>query len=207
VGAMLQQTVVDRAPDGAATRPTWEQVVAGHSTRVYRHALRLTGNRADAEDLTQDVFLRVFRSLDSYQDLQGTGSFQGWLHRITTNLFLDQVRRRARVRFDPLGDAHESLNSVPAAHDMALPGTFDPDVEAALTALPPEFRAPVLLADVDGLSYEEVSEVLGLKLGTVRSRIHRGRSRLRGALGHRAPSTGRRRYTGPTDAAPLPVGG
>ena len=209
---MLQQTVVD-ATRGSGTgtgtgtgRPTWDHLVATYSVRVYRHAHRLTGNRADAEDLAQDVFIRVFRSLDSYQDLDG-GSFEGWLHRITTNLFLDQVRRKARLRFHPLGDALESLGSVPAAHDVALPGAFDADVEAALTALPAEFRAPVLLADVDGLSYDEVGEVLGLKLGTVRSRIHRGRARLRRALAHRAPTSDRRRYAGASDPVPVPVVG
>ncbi len=204
---MLQQTVVDPTRGPGPGRPTWEQVVATHSARVYRHALRLTGNRADAEDLAQDVFLRVFRSLDSYQDLDGSGSFEGWLHRITTNLFLDQVRRKARLRFDPLGDKLDGLGSVPGAHDVALPGTFDADVEEALTALPAEFRAPVLLADVDGLSYDEVGEVLGLKLGTVRSRIHRGRARLRRALAHRAPTDDRRRYAGASEAVPVPVVG
>lgn len=201
---MLTQTVVDAAQD--ATRPSWDQVVASHSARVHRHAMRLTGNRADADDLTQDVFVRVFRSLASYDAAPGSGSFEGWLHRITTNLFIDQVRRRSRLRFDPIGEAVEALGSVPAAADVALPGTFDADVEEALTSLPPEFRAPVLLADVDGLSYEEVAGVLGLKTGTVRSRIHRGRSRLRRALAHRAPGAERLRYAGPSEA-PVPVGG
>lgn len=203
---MLQQTVVDPAGQDAASTPTWEQLVAGHSTRVYRHAMRLTGNRVDAEDLTQDVFVRVFRSLQTYEDREGA-SFEGWLHRVTTNLFLDQVRRRARLRFDPLGEALDGLGSAPSAHDMALPGAFEADVEQALSGLPPEFRAPVLLADVDGLSYDEVAAVLGLKLGTVRSRIHRGRARLRRALAHRAPRQDGLRYAGPPDLAPLPTGG
>lgn len=200
---MLQQTVVD---PGHAAAPTWEKLVAVHSARVYRHALRLTGNRADAEDLTQDVFVRVFRSLHTYQEREGA-SFEGWLHRVTTNLFLDQVRRRARLRLDPLGEGLDTLGSTPAAQDLALPGAFDADVEEALTALPPEFRAPVLLADVDGLSYDEVADVLGLKLGTVRSRIHRGRARLRRALAHRAPRHDRERYAGPPDLAVLPLSG
>jgi RNA polymerase sigma factor (sigma-70 family) len=196
---MLQQTVLDPPLASEAERPTWDQVVARHSTRVHRHALRLTGNRADADDLTQDVFVRVFRSLDSYT----SGTFEGWLHRITTNLFLDQVRRKAKLRFDPLGDNHDRLGTAPAVHELVLQRSFDADVEEALSALPAEFRAPVLLADVDGLSYEEVADVLGLKLGTVRSRIHRGRSRLRRALAHRAPDAGRRRYAGPRDTAVL----
>jgi RNA polymerase sigma factor (sigma-70 family) len=190
---MLQQAVLEGPHASDTSTPTWDQVVARHSARVYRHALRLTGNRADAEDLTQDVFVRVFRSLETYVP----GTFEGWLHRITINLFLDQVRRRARMRTDPAGDALEaSVVSSPAAHDLAFDGLFDADVEEALAHLSPEFRAAVLLADVDGLSYEEVAETLGLKLGTVRSRIHRGRSRLRRALAHRAPTGARHRYAG-----------
>ena len=80
--------------------PTWEEVVEQHSARVYRLAYRLTGNVHDAEDLTQDVFVRVFRSLHTYQP----GTFEGWLHRITTNVFLDKMRRKQRIRFDALPD-------------------------------------------------------------------------------------------------------
>src|SRR5690349_7056449 len=87
------------------TPPTWEEVVRTHSARVYRLAYRLTGNVHDAEDLTQEVFVRVFRSLSSYTP----GTFEGWLHRITTNLFLDMVRRKARIRFDALPDDAERL--------------------------------------------------------------------------------------------------
>ena len=89
-------------PDAASgwTPPTWEEIVREHSARVYRLAYRLTGNSHDAEDLTQEVFVRVFRSLSSYTP----GTFEGWLHRITTNLFLDMARRRQRIRFEGLGD-------------------------------------------------------------------------------------------------------
>ena len=82
------------------TPPSWDDVVRDHSARVYRLAYRLTGNTHDAEDLTQEVFVRVFRSLSSYTP----GTFEGWLHRITTNLFLDMARRRQRIRFEGLGD-------------------------------------------------------------------------------------------------------
>src|SRR5439155_20572775 len=153
----------------AWTPPSWEQVVQEHSARVYRLAYRLTGNRHDAEDLTQEVFVRVFRSLSSYTP----GAFEGWLHRITTNLFLDQVRRKARIRFDGLpDDAAERMPgrepTPPEAFDAAH---FDDDVQCALDALLPEFRAAVVLADVEGLTYEEIAATLGIKLGTVRSRI------------------------------------
>ena len=168
--------------------PSWDEVVALHSARVYRLAYRLTGNKHDAEDLTQEVFVRVFRSLSSYTP----GTFEGWLHRITTNLFLDGVRRKARIRFEALPDDAERLVSRGQA-GMQSPAQvyddthFDADVQAALDALPPDFRAAVVLCDLEGLSYEEIAQVLGIKIGTVRSRIHRGRSGLRAALAHRAP--------------------
>ena len=181
------------AADGGV--PSWEQIVEEHSARVYRLAYRLTGNAHDAEDLTQEVFVRVFRSLHTYQP----GTFEGWLHRITTNLFLDGARRKSRIRFDALPeDADNRLPSAVPTPDLAFVNQmFDADVESALAELPPDFRAAVVLCDVEGLSYEEIAEVLGVKMGTVRSRIHRGRALLRKALAHRAPTGGRVRVAGP----------
>ncbi|MBW5484288.1 RNA polymerase sigma factor SigE [Streptomyces bambusae] len=169
----------------AWTPPTWEEIVSTHSARVYRLAYRLTGNQHDAEDLTQEVFVRVFRSLSTYTP----GTFEGWLHRITTNLFLDMVRRKQRIRFDALADdAAERLPSREPSPQQVLHDThFDADVQQALDTLAPEFRAAVVLCDIEGLSYEEIAATLGVKLGTVRSRIHRGRSHLRKALKHRSP--------------------
>jgi RNA polymerase sigma factor (sigma-70 family) len=169
--------------------PTWQEVVEQHSARVYRLAYRLTGNVHDAEDLTQEVFVRVFRSLSTYTP----GTFEGWLHRITTNLFLDQVRRKKRIRFDALAeDADARLPGREPDPSRAYDDThLDDDVQAALDALPPDFRAAVVLCDIEGLTYEEIAATLGIKLGTVRSRIHRGRSQLRDALAHRAPRTSR----------------
>jgi RNA polymerase sigma-70 factor (ECF subfamily) len=166
--------------------PSWDEIVRTHSQRVYRLAYRLTGNQHDAEDLTQEVFIRVFRSLSSYTP----GTFEGWLHRITTNLFLDMVRRRARIRFDSLGDdaADRLPGREPSPERIYTDAHMDPDIEQALAALQPEFRAAVVLCDIEGLSYEEIAATLDVKLGTVRSRIHRGRSQLRAALEHRAPS-------------------
>ncbi|MGL5857147.1 MAG: RNA polymerase sigma factor SigE [Angustibacter sp.] len=167
--------------------PSWEQIVADHSARVYRLAYRLTGNAHDAEDLTQEVFVRVFRSLSSYRP----GTFEGWLHRITTNLFLDGVRRRKRVRFDTLPpETHDRLVGREPDPSRVYDDThLDDDVQRALDSLAPAFRAAVVLCDIEGFSYEEVAATLGVKLGTVRSRIHRGRAQLRAALAHRRPGT------------------
>ncbi|MBC6462572.1 RNA polymerase sigma factor SigE [Actinomadura sp. HBU206391] len=173
------------APEAAWTPPTWDEVVREHSARVYRLAYRLTGNQHDAEDLTQEVFVRVFRSLSNYTP----GTFEGWLHRITTNLFLDMARRRQRIRFEGLGDdAAERLQGREPTPAQAYDDrNLDADIQSALDALTPEYRAAVVLCDIEGLSYEEIAATLGVKLGTVRSRIHRGRAQLRAALGHRAP--------------------
>jgi RNA polymerase sigma-70 factor (ECF subfamily) len=164
--------------------PSWDEVVRMHSARVYRLAYRLTGNRHDAEDLTQDVFVRVFRSLSEYTP----GTFEGWLHRITTNLFLDRVRRAQRIRFEALPeDAERVVSRGPSPEQAVADAGLDGDIERALMDLAPEFRAAVVLCDLEELSYEEIAATLGIKLGTVRSRIHRGRSQLREALAHRAP--------------------
>jgi RNA polymerase sigma factor (sigma-70 family) len=181
---------------------SWDEIVSQHSARVYRLSYRLTGNPHDAEDLTQEVFVRVFRSLSSYTP----GTFEGWLHRITTNLFLDGARRKAKIRFDALADdADARIPSRGATPDVqVLDGLFDDDVESALAELPPDFRAAVVLCDIEGLTYEEIADVLDLKLGTVRSRIHRGRTMLRKALAHRAPAAGRSRYSGPGEVRRRP---
>jgi RNA polymerase sigma-70 factor, ECF subfamily len=188
----------------AWTPPTWEEIVSTHSGRVYRLAYRLTGNQHDAEDLTQEVFVRVFRSLSTYTP----GTFEGWLHRITTNLFLDMVRRKQRIRFDQLGeDAAERLASREPSPQQVFQDThFDADVQQALDTLAPEFRAAVVLCDIEGLSYEEIAATLGVKLGTVRSRIHRGRSQLRKALQHRSPEA-RAERRGLATLSPVPGGG
>ena len=203
MGDQIDTTPVDTPVQGPGqgTVPTWDEVVEQHSDRVFRLAYRLTGNRPDAEDLTQEVFVRVFRSLDSYMP----GTLEGWLHRITTNLFLDGARRKQRIRFDPLSDERAArLTSPSLAPELAVAEqTFDDDIETALATLPPDFRAAVVLCDVEGLTYEEIAEIMDAKLGTVRSRIHRGRSMLRKALAHREPAAGRQRYSGPT-AAPHP---
>lgn len=179
----------DETADGADSAPawvppTWDEVVREHSARVYRLAYRLSGNQQDAEDLTQETFIRVFRSLANFQP----GTFEGWMHRITTNLFLDMARRKQRIRFDHLADEAERLPSTEIGPEGIFDAShMDADIQDALDDLPPDFRAAVVLCDIEGLSYEEIASTLGIKLGTVRSRIHRGRVQLREALAHRAP--------------------
>ena len=163
---------------------SWDEVVRSHSGSVYRLAYRLTGNPHDAEDLTQEVFVRVFRKLDSSRP----GTFDGWLYRITVNLFRDQVRHTRRLSMEPLrddfADQHRSPQGSP--DDILADRTFDEDIQRALSRLSPDSRSAVLLCDIDGLSYDEIATVLGIKRGTVGSHINRGRAQLRAALAHRA---------------------
>ena len=179
--------------------PTWEELVRDHSDMVYRVAFRLTGNRPDAEDLTQDVFVRAFRSIHSFEP----GTLTGWLHRITTNLFLDQARRRKRLSFDPMAEAAENVESRHREPgDEMVDQSLDHDVARALASLPPDQRVAVVLCDIEGLSYDEIADILDVKLGAVRSRIHRGRERLRRSLAHRKPAEGHGRLLGAPDELP-----
>lgn len=172
-------TAVFDATGDRAMMPSWDELVRQHADRVYRLAYRLSGNQHDAEDLTQETFIRVFRSVQNYQP----GTFEGWLHRITTNLFLDMVRRRARIRMEALPEDYERVPAdAPNPEQIYHDARLGPDLQAALDSLPPEFRAAVVLCDIEGLSYEEIGATLGVKLGTVRSRIHRGRQALRDYL-------------------------
>lgn len=142
-------------------------------------AYRLTGNHDDAQDLVQEVLLRVRKGLETYRP----GSLEGWLSRITTNTFLDETRRRKRRPVELLPEEPDRVVPPSLGADDALAGENLPDhVQDALRALPEDYRAAVVLCDVVGLSYLEISESLGVPVGTVRSRIHRGRALLRNAL-------------------------
>ena len=159
--------------------PSWEDIARRYGRFLYTLAFRLTGNDDDAQDLVQDVLLRVRKGLLSYRP----GSMEGWLSRITTNAFLDDVRRRRRRPVEPLPDEPERVTPPADAADDALAAQVLPEeVQEALRRLPAEYRVAVVLSDVVGLSYQEISNALDVPIGTVRSRLHRGRAQLRDAL-------------------------
>ena len=157
--------------------PTWEAVARSHGRFLYNVAYRLTGNDDDAYDLVQEALLRVRKGLETYQP----GSMEAWLSRIVTNVFLDEVRRRRRRPVEALPEDPERLLPSSPGADEATESLPD-DVQAALRRLPEDFRTAVVLCDVVGLSYEEIADALSVPVGTVRSRIHRGRRLLRAAL-------------------------
>jgi len=157
--------------------PSWEEVARDHGRFLYNVAYRLTGNDDDAQDLVQEALIRVRRGLEHYEP----GSLQGWLARIVTNVFLDEMRRRKRRPTDPLpDDPGRVLPPAPAADEAS--DALSEDLQRALARLPDEFRIPVVLCDVGDLSYEDIARATGAPIGTVRSRIHRGRRLLRETL-------------------------
>jgi RNA polymerase sigma factor (sigma-70 family) len=164
--------------------PTWEEVARTYGRFLYTVAYRLTGNEDDARDLVQETLLRVRTGLRTYRP----GSMEGWLSRIATNVFLDEVRRRKRRPLDRLPEEPDRVVPPALAADEALAAaTISDDVQAAVARLPEEFRAAVVLSDVVGLSYAEIGETMSVPIGTVRSRIHRGRALLRAALTEATP--------------------
>lgn len=159
--------------------PTWEDVARRYGRKIYNFAYRLTGNPDDAADLVQEVLLRVRKGLASYTP----GSFDGWLWRITRNAFLDGVRRNQRRPTTALPDDDRvALVPSPSPDEVLASVRLSEDIQSALLKLPIEFRECVVLCDVVGLTYEEIATAIDSPVGTVRSRIHRGRKMLRELL-------------------------
>jgi RNA polymerase sigma factor (sigma-70 family) len=163
--------------DGSA----WEELVRRHSRRIYNVCYRFVGNRTEAEDISQEVFLRVYRTLGSYRSAHG--GFTTWMTSVTRNLLIDHYRRTKRDRItDSLEDAMPVVENKESAgrrpDQQALLGELSGQVQAGLTRLSPELREAVILRDLQQLEYAEIQQVLGVPEGTVKSRINRGRIEL-----------------------------
>jgi RNA polymerase sigma-70 factor (ECF subfamily) len=153
-----------------------------YAPQLYNAALRMTRNRADAEDLVQETYLRAYRSYATFEE--GT-NLRAWLFRILTNTFINTYRaKQRRPQETDLGDMEDlylyrrigQVNPASvSAEDQLLDLFTDDEVKAALEELPEAFRLPVLLADVEEFSYKEIAEMLDIPIGTVMSRLHRGR--------------------------------
>lgn len=159
----------------------WEDLVKVHTRRVYSICYRFTGSDSEAQDLAQEVFLRVFRSLKSFRS--GEGSFQVWLTRLTRNLLIDHYRR---TKLDRLSDSIEDQmpvleekTAMSARADGMLAGREASEMlQAALQKLSPELRETVILRDLEEMEYREIARILNVPEGTVKSRLNRGRAEL-----------------------------
>jgi RNA polymerase sigma-70 factor (ECF subfamily) len=183
--------------DDAELRERFERDVLPLLPNLYAAALRMTRNPTDAEDLVQDTYLRAFRGFSGFKE--GT-NLKAWLYRILTNSFINTYRKKQRqpqtvegpddmdewYLFDKLGGRNVELS----AETEVLDKIPDEAVKGALESLPENFRLPVLLADVEGFSYKEIAEIMDTPIGTVMSRLHRGRKALQKALWDTAKERG-----------------
>ncbi len=178
--------------------PAWEELVRRHTRRIYNLCYRFTSNRQEAEDMTQEVFLRVYRTLGSYRAVHG--GFTTWMTSVTRNLLIDHYRRTKRDRLTDSLDDEESghTEQIPSQFrtpdQMAMAGQLGEQVQRALGKLSPDLREAVILRDLQGLEYREIQDVLQVPEGTVKSRINRGRielARLLEQMGVRPSSAGR----------------
>jgi RNA polymerase sigma-70 factor (ECF subfamily) len=183
-------------PDDPALRERFEREVLPLLPSLYSAALRMTRNPADAEDLVQETYLRAYRGFSGFEE--GT-NLRAWMYRILTNTFINSYRKKQRepvtVQEDDLDEwyLYDKLGESgvePSAEAEVIRSMPDEDVQKALEALPEGFRLAVLLADVEGFSYKEIAEILGIPIGTVMSRLHRGRRALEKALWERVRERG-----------------
>jgi RNA polymerase sigma-70 factor (ECF subfamily) len=165
----------------------FEKEAVPHMDILYNYALRMTSNRDDAADLVQETFMKAFRFWDKYE--KGT-NIRAWLFRIMKNSYINKYRKETKepdtVDYDDIQNFYNSIKAESAdPNDLQrkiFGGLLEDDIAKALEALPEEFRTVVILCDIEGLSYEEIAEFVDCPIGTVRSRLHRGRRILRGML-------------------------
>jgi RNA polymerase sigma-70 factor (ECF subfamily) len=162
----------------------FEELYRKHYRRVYSICLRMTGNVAEAEDLTQEVFIQLHRKLDSFR---GESAFTTWLHRLTVNQVLMHFRKRS-VRSELTTDDGEMPDSVDpdTINPEAMPIVDRINLENAIAQLPPGYRTVFVLHDVEGYEHEEIAKILGCSAGTSKSQLHKARLKLRRLLQQRA---------------------
>jgi RNA polymerase sigma-70 factor (ECF subfamily) len=176
----LDQPLVSRCLDG--DEAAWEELVRQHTRQVYGLCFRFTNSAQEAQDLTQDVFLRVFKTIKTFRSAEG--SFHTWLARVTRNLLIDHYRRTRQERVtdsieEQLPMLQEKGGAATARPDQALAGREASEIlQATLQKLSPDLREAVILRDLQEMEYREIAEVLDIPEGTVKSRINRGRAEL-----------------------------
>ena len=181
-GLSLPETIrLAQSGDAAA----FENLYQAHSRRVYALCLRMVGNRAEAEDLTQEAFLQMFRKIQTFR---GEANFSTWLHRVTVNIVLMKLRRKKRLEFS-LEEGTERDEDSPTPRnefgeaDVRLTGSIDRiNLQRAIEQLPPGFKSIFILHDIQGYKHNEIGEILGCSAGNSKSQLHKARMRLRALL-------------------------
>jgi RNA polymerase sigma-70 factor, ECF subfamily len=173
----------------------FEREALPHTDVLYNFALRMTNGSADAHDLVQETFLKAYRFWDKYE--KGT-NIRAWLFRIMKNSYINRYRRESKapdtVDYEDIQNFYQSIRAESTEGNDLQRSVFsnllDDDVANAMAALPDDFRTVVILCDIEGLTYEEIAAFVAIPLGTVRSRLHRGRNLLRAKLGSYAKQRG-----------------
>lgn len=185
--SLLANPSQSQRPDPAA----FERYMRDSHRQVYGLAMRLTGQSSDAEDLVQEAYIRAFRFFFRYDP---TLPFTSWMYRILTNIHIDHNRRKGRIKASSLDHAGsdgetawEVADETSSPDRLIMDGELDDALQLGLMAMCPEFRMAVVLADVEGMAYEEIADVMQTSIGTVRSRIHRGRKQMRRYLEREFP--------------------
>lgn len=187
--------MLTKPPIIAEKHREFEREALPHMDLLYNFGLRMTNNRADADDLLQDTYLKAFRFWDKYE--QGT-NIRAWLFRIMKNSYINLYRKSSKepdtVDYDDVKDFYHSIRGDSAESNDLQESVFgnllDDEVAQAIAELPDDFRTVVILCDIEGLPYEEIAEFVECPLGTVRSRLHRGRKLLRQRLTEYARNRG-----------------
>lgn len=180
--ADLDVQLIDRYLAGDVQ--AFNELMEAHEDRVFGICMRMMQDREAALDATQDTFLTVFRKADRYQ---AKAAFSTWLYRVAVNTCYDHLRRRKRKQADPLPDTHDPVDRT--ANDEYHAIEMRPDIEAALADLSPEFRAAVVLVDLQGMSLDQAADTLDVPTGTVKSRLFRARKQLSERLGNLTPDS------------------
>ena len=174
-----------------ADQANFEHDAMQYTRQLYSAAMRMTRNPSDAEDLVQETFLKAYRAYHTFQE--GT-NLKAWLYRILTNTYINKYRKDSRrpseVDLGSVEDLYlyrnigseESAEAARTTEDRVLEGLVEADIKKAVEDLPENFRLPVLLADLEGFSYKEIAEILDIPIGTVMSRLHRGRKAMQKSL-------------------------
>lgn len=180
--ADLDITLIDRYLSGDID--AFNELMDAHEGRVFAICLRMLRDREAALDATQDTFLTVFRKVDRYK---ATAAFSTWLYRVTVNTCYDYLRKQKRKQADRLPETHDVPD--PASLDEFEAVEVRPEIEAALADLSPEFKAAIVLVDLQGMSIEQASNTLEVPIGTIKSRLFRARKQLSQSLGNLRPSS------------------
>jgi RNA polymerase sigma-70 factor, ECF subfamily len=166
-----------------ALRKEFEDTALPYMDEIHRAALRMTKNESEADDLVQDTFLRAFRFFKGFE--KGT-SIKAWLHKILRNTFINRFNEQAKkpehLEFDQLNIYEEESISTNDSEQDIMYKVFDDELRQAINALPDEFKTVIMLSDIEGFSYKEIADITQCPIGTVMSRLHRGRKLLRSSL-------------------------